>query len=301
MLQPVDLKAIPDGVARRDTPLHGVVRRLRSAVYRYGLAWLPRSYPPSDVPLSIVVPMAEKDLVLGPHCLAHLKQHLQHPITRIVVPGQKSKALADFCRDNGYQYIDENDLLPDCIKTLAYQADGRNRNGWIRQQTLKLSSFNYVDGELVFVCDSDTIFLRPFSMLEGSRQVLFEADEYIDSYHDMSMRLLGPHARYRWSFVTHCMLFQRPIMQALHREIEARHGMAWQEAIVKCLDTSVGAGMAEFELYGNYVYTRYPDAFIGRYWYNRKVPLRGARDVELAEADWRLRRFNSVSDHVRPG
>jgi hypothetical protein len=278
-----------------DSRSHAIARRLRSAAHRYVLAWLPRTYPASDRPVTVMVPMAEKDLTLAPRCIAHLKQNLRHPITRIVVPGQKSKALADFCRDNGYVYIDENDVLPECIKSLAYVADGRNRNGWIRQQALKLGAFGFVDDELVFACDSDTLFLRPFAMLQGERQVLFEADEYIDSYHEMSMRLLGPHQRYRWSFVAHCMLFQRDVMTSLLNDIEARHRMPWPDAIVSCLDRTVGPGLSEFELYGNYLHCRFPDRFVGKYWYNCKLRLR--RDGASVDAG-SVRRFNSVSDHV---
>lgn len=239
--------------------------------------------------------MAEKDLALAPRCIAHLQRYLLHPIDSIVVAGQKSRRLADFCREHGYVYIDENDVLPEHIKSLEYRADGRNRNGWIRQQTLKLGAFDFLPGDLVFACDSDTVFLRPFSMLDGDRQVLFEADEYIDSYHDMSERLLGPHPRHRWSFVAHCMLFQRDVMTALLRDIEQRHTSTWTQAIVTCLDRSIGPGLSEFELYGNYLVDRFPDRFVGRYWYNCKRELR--RDGALLDAG-AMRRFNSVSDHV---
>jgi hypothetical protein len=282
-MEPVRALNLPEAAARR---VHRVRRLIRSAAHRYAVSWLPRSSPASDRAVTIVVPMAEKDLALAPLCIAHLKKNLQHPISKIVIPGQKSKPLADFCRDHNYVYLDENDLLPECIRTLDYRADGRN------------SAFSYVDDDLVFACDSDTLFLRPFSMLEGRRQVLFEADEYIDSYHEMSMRLLGPHQRHRWSFVAHCMLFQRDVMTSLLHEIEIRHAMPWPDAIVKNLNRTVGPGLSEFELYGNYLTNRFPDRFVGKYWYNCKQRLRRGDGSAVALDARSVRRFNSVSDHV---
>ena len=269
-----------------------IPRQLRYRFHRHVTSWLPRSFARSDRPLSIVMPLAEKDVARAGIALAAQRRHLMHPIEAIVVPGQKSALIAKFCADEGLRYIDETELLPRAVLDLDYRFKGYNLNGWIRQQVLKLTAPSYVDAELIAVFDADTVLLRDISFFDGARQILFTADEYVASYHAMTQKLLGPGPRPKRSFVAHFMLLQRDLLLALTSEIEARHGCGLVEAILKNLDTGIAASLSEYELYGTYVTQRHPARATQRYWYNVKAKTLGKLTLGAA------RRFNSVSDHV---
>ena len=242
------------------------------------------------------MPLAVKDLSIAGHSIAGIRRHLQHPLTEVVVAGQAHPDLRDFCDANGFRYIDENAVLPEVVRSFDYVANGYNRNGWIRQQVLKLSVFDYINAENVFVCDADTIFIRPFSVFEGSKQILFEADDYTLPYQAMNQRLLGPLRRYRWSFVAHCMLFQRHLLRDLQACIESHSGKPWLDAVLANIDHASDSSLSEYDLYGNFLFNYHPDAFVGRYWFNRKARLRTEQDRGKAFARYGGR-FNSVSDH----
>jgi len=296
VLGPEAAASLPSWKDEKESKAHKWQRRLRSLLNRYALSYLPRPFPSSTRPITLVVPLAAKDLVVAGRSIAAIKRNLRHPITEVVIPGQSHPDLKAFCAENGFRYIDENDVLPEKVKNFKYVVDGANRNGWVRQQVLKLSAFDYIEADNIFVCDADTIFLRPFSLFEGDKQILFEADEYVLPYHAMNKRLLGPIPRYQWSFVAHCMLFQRHLVKDLHAKIEAYHHKPWLDAVLDNIDHTTEAGLSEYDLYGNFLFNYHREAFVGRYWFNRKTRLRSDGDVEAAIAKYGSR-FNSVSDH----
>ena len=267
-------------------------RQLRYRLHRHVISWWPRRYAASARPVTVLMPLAVKDLARAHVALGALREHLLHPIERVVVPGQKSAEIARFCADHGAVYVDETEVLPRAVLDLDYTARGYNLNGWMRQQILKLTAPSYAGAGDFAVFDSDTVLLRGVSFFEGARQILFTADEYVGDYHAMNERLLGPLPRQPRSFVAHFMLFQADVLAELTRAVEARQGCSLTEAVLKNLDRSTVSGLSEYELYGNFLMHTRPDAACARYWYNVKAKsLRpGAR--------FSARRFNSVSDHV---
>ena len=273
-----------------------VPRQLRRHFHAYVTSWLPRAYTRSDRPLAILMPLAAKDVARAGRCIAALRAHVAHPITRIVVPGQDDARVRAFCRDHGLDYRNEKELLPPSILGLAYAPGGYNLNGWIRQQMLKLTAADYLDDDNILAFDSDTLLLRGLSFFQGERQVLFTSDEYQPSYHAMTQRLLGPLRRHPRSFIAHGMLLQRRYLREMTQAIVARHGGELASAIVAQLDRSVAAGLSEYELYGTWLFNRHRDSFVSRYWYNAKAKTIGLdADAPLAA---RHRRFNSISDHI---
>ncbi|MEO1092651.1 MAG: DUF6492 family protein [Pseudomonadota bacterium] len=266
--------------------------------HRYALAWLPRATATQGEPVSVLVPLAEKDLPTLPVCLASLRANLMHEIRAVHVVGQRSARIEAVCREAGVNYTPEDEVLPGSLVDVAYVAGGRNRGGWLRQQLLKLSWPAFIDAERVVAVDSDTRLLRPlaFQTADG-RDVLFTADEYEAGYARATDRLLGPGRRCSWSFVAHTMLFDRVVMTALQSHIAARAGTPWLDAIIAAVDRTIGAGLSEFDLYGTYRWRSHPDRVVTRYWYNRKVDLTTLRTPRVRSP---LRRFNFLSCHAKP-
>jgi Family of unknown function (DUF6492) len=268
-----------------------LIRRLRSHFHRYAWSWLPRSYGESDRHVVVVMPLAEKDLDVAKFCIAGIRRFLRHPVDRIVAPSQSSRVIEQFCRRHDVEYIEEQTVLSPNVLNFNY------RNGWIRQQLLKLTACSYLDGDNFLVIDSDTVLARELSFFEGSKQILWTADDLVDDYHPFTQEMIGVVRRHPYSFVTHCMLFQRPLLLELQRVIEERFKVNWVDAILSSIRTGTTAGMSEYELYAHFLLKYHPEAFVTKYWYNKKVSLRGGIDAARARALGR--RFNFLSDHVQ--
>lgn len=272
-----------------------LARQVNSAWFRYAQAWFPRSYGQSPHPLTVVIPLAEKDIGIAGACVAAARRHLRHPIARIVVPGQPSARIADFCRKEGLEYRDERSVLDRRVLDFEWRAAGQNRRGWIRQQFLKLTVAEWLEGERFLVLDADTLLARDLAFMEGERQILWRADDLVEDYYAFTEAVIGPVTRRNYSCVSHCMLLQRGVLDALKVHIESRAGTDWIVAMLNAIQTGTLAGMSEYELYAHFLMRERPDAFRLRYWYNRKADLDGPRAIETSLR--RHARFNFLSDH----
>jgi hypothetical protein len=274
-----------------------IERKVSSALYRHFLVNFPRRFEASLIPTTVVMPLAKKDLRQAETTLASIRNNLLHPIERIVIPGQSSSEIAEFCRQVGAVYIDEETVLPNAVRTFDYATRDRNRNGWIRQQILKLMSDQFTATQHVLIIDSDTCLVRKVSFVRNGKPILFFSDEHNATYHECNQRLIGPVRTFRRSFVTHCMLFDRGILAGLHSNIERKCRVQWIDAILSKIERNVEAGFSEYELYGTHVYNAQPHLFQAQYWYNAKY--RGEGRVEPSKLPTRYRKFNFVSSHVK--
>jgi hypothetical protein len=241
------------------------------------------------------MPLAAKDVQRAYLAIGSIRQHVLHPISEIVVVGQDHDAVRQFCRDCDVRYLCEDDVLPATVNEPRLTSDGQLRvRGWLRQQLLKLTAFDYIDAENILVYDADTYLVRDLSFFNGDRQILFLSDEYTKRYDHMIARILGPITRHPRSFVAHFMLLQRDVMKRLHRKALANCGMELIDTILSELDIA-SYQLSEFEIYGNYMHTFEPDRLVTRYWYNQKVAT--DRQFSLEELRSRYRHMNSVSAH----
>jgi uncharacterized protein DUF6492 len=269
-------------------------RKASSAIHKHALIYWPRNFERRDEPVTLVMPLALKDLPQAEASIASVRKHLMHPIEEIIIPGQSSPDIAAFCARVGAKYVDEDAFLPDSVKRFSYVTGSRDRNGWIRQQVLKLSADQMATTRKCLILDSDTCLVRNLSFMRGVRPILFVADEYNATYHACIDRLLGPVLRYPRSFIAHCMLFDRDVLAQLKSLIASHCDMDWTSAVLDRLDRTVGESFSEYELYGTYVFNFAADQFHAEYWYNRKY--RGV--IDLASLPRGCHRQNFVSNHV---
>jgi Family of unknown function (DUF6492) len=263
------------------------------------LSHLPRSFHESDVPVSVLIPLAEKDLVNAGLAIDSIRKNLRHPIEQIIIVGQNSAKISEFCAAMNVVYINEENILGPRILDLKFEINGKNNSGWIRQQIIKLTAFNYVNANNILLHDADTVFVRPLSFFnEEKRQLLFTSDEYMKSYHRMTVKLLGPISRYRRSFIAHGMLFQRDLWIDLVKSIELHCKTDFVTAIISVMASDKAAVLSEYELYGNFLYNHHPDRYYLRYWFNFQLLHHHTDNLELLMKKYT--KYNSVSHHIRP-
>ena len=276
-----------------------IARKWRQYFYRYLWSYMPRRYRPSDVALSVLIPLAVKDLENVKLAIDSIRINLMHPIDQIVVVGQNDQRIQTWCENENLVYLNEEDILPTEILNLNFKINGKNNNGWIRQQIIKLSAFQFMQADIILVHDADTIFVRPISFFDKQhRQILFTSDEYIKNYHIMTDLLIGPLKRYRRSFIAHGMVFQRDWMESLQQKIATYCKTSWISAILNRIEGFPDASLSEYELYGNYIVNEYNDHITIKYWYNYQIMTKSLLNIDMIREKYR--RFNSVSHHIRP-
>ena len=257
---------------------------------------LPRRYPRSDKPLAIMIPLAEKDLARVARAVESLRRHVLHPISEIVIAGQDSDSIRAFCAASGLRYVCENDVLPAWVNEPRLTPDGALRvRGWVRQQLLKLTVFDWIDAPNVLVHDADNCLLHDVSYFEGERQVLYLSDEYTRRYQPLLDEALGPFSRFHRSYVTHFMLLQRDLVRELNGHVMRQQGAGVSDFIASRLDMAHGFMLSEFELYGNFLNSFHPGRFVTRYWFGRNAS--DDRDVSLAHLRSRYPGMNFVATH----
>ena len=272
-----------------------VPRNLRMRAMRI-CSHLPRRYPRSEKPLAIMIPLAEKDLGRVARAVESLREHVLHPISEIVIAGQDSDAIRAFCAANGLRYVCENEVLPAWVNEPRLTPEGGLRvRGWVRQQLLKLTVFDWLDAQNVLVHDADNCLLHDVSYFEGERQVLYLSDEFTRHYQPLLDEALGPFSRFHRSFVTHFMLLQRDLVGGLDAHVMRQQGLSMADFIGARLDMAHSCMLSEFELYGNFLNSFHPERFVTRYWFGRNAS--NDRDASLTHLRAKYAGMNFVATH----
>ncbi len=188
--------------------------------------------------------------------------------------------------DDKAGFINENDILPfDHVHEVMKHAlkdilNGRELprgvTGWYYQQFLKMQYASLCPDEYYLVWDGDTIPCKPFSMFQenGNIPYLDLKQEYHEEYFRVMAKLIpGMEKNIRKSFIAEHMLIKCNIMRKLISEIEQNSiipGTAFWEKIIYAIDTDKlqSNSFSEFETYGTFVVSRYPDAYRFRDWHS---------------------------------
>jgi len=212
------------------------------------------NFKPSDVPIDVLIPVCEKDLLILPLALQGLREQVKHPIAAIYIIATDSGVIKDFCRLHNCCFVDEASVLGYTAKDLDIKImpEGRDRSGWIFQQLLKLSG-KIGHSPYFLTLDADHILLRPHVFLtKDGKTIFYGSREYHHPYYENIKSILGFIPKSRLSYVAHKMLFDRKQLAVLRSRIEERMGKPWDKAICESLDRTQISGFSEFELYGNF-------------------------------------------------
>lgn len=249
----------------------------------------------SELPLDILIPVAEGDTDVLPVTLEGAMRNLAHPVGKIwVVTSHGSKA-ARVAEEMGCQVVDEDDVLPIKRTDISYQHDSLDRSGWLFQQLIKLSADLITSSDHVLVLDADTVFVRPQAFTSGRRVVLLHSSEYHEPYFQVYRSLIGRAPSSRVSCTTHHLLARRDSLRGLRSLIERRWSLPWWQAILNVCDYSSISGFAETETYGNYELAFGPKV-ARRWWQNLGLPRSQLLDLEQLQNRFG-KQFRTLSFH----
>lgn len=227
----------------------------------------------SQTRIDIVIPAIEKDFLTLPMVIDSAREHIIHPIGKIIVIAPRSRKIEELCLQKDCQFIWEDSVLPLTKKDIDYNVNGEDRSGWLFQQLLKMGADSLISEEFYLALDADTILIRPQIFEANGKTILLHSDEHHQPYFDAYEDLFGKKARTDLSFVSHQMMIENSKMAALKREIEERNfGKKWYEVLIGKIDRSEGASLSEYEIYGQWMLQNYPDGIIREYWFNIALP-----------------------------
>ena len=171
--------------------------------------------------------------------------------------------------------LDQDTLIPtvdlQSIKHfLAKKGANPERAGWYFQQFLKMAVCDLsAISEHYLIWDSDTIMLQPIQFFSPEGTVFIKSrlethDPYIETYRNLLKR--GPQVDF--SFIAeHFMVkraFMKELISAITNQPPSNHLWVWK--IMNAIDQAhlSHAGFSEFETYGNFVSSHYPESITCR-------------------------------------
>jgi len=169
------------------------------------------------------------------------------------------------------EVIDEDKLLVGLTKANVREALARRigdikRAGWYFQQFLKMA-YAMIDfgSEFYIVWDADTVALRPQQLFSsGGKPRMLRKEEHNAAYFSTMSKLLGIDRQVDFSFIAENMIISTSYMRELISEISREGDKVnfWRYIIdsIDIIDLPL-SGFSEFETYGNYVYSKYPDSY----------------------------------------
>ena len=198
------------------------------------------------------------------------------PIKEIcVIGGGKVEALLP--QNYPIVFIDENELVDfDAIKNLIVKRTRNNeagkRAGWYVQQFIKMGFARTCPDDFYLLWDSDTVPLKPVNMLEADSPIFDCKTEYHEPYFK-TIEKLFPNLKkcIEGSFISEHMIIKTSLMRQMLNEIEANEALAggnFAEKIINAVPVEdLGkSGFSEFETFGTYVQSKFPDEYSLREW-----------------------------------
>lgn len=252
-----------------------------------------RASAPVDV--TVVTPAVEKDFAFLPIALASLVNLRDVRVVECVVVTPTPESLSGLNPGFPVRVISDEEALAGVTSPPSVVVAGRDRTGWILQQLVKLSCFNFATTPYVLWHDADTAFVRPTSSRRLDKTILYVAKEYHSPYQNFIDRVYPGLRKQHVSFVGHSMLVQREALLQLLSEISER--TSWEVALVDALDRNENSAMSEFDLYARYALARWSTSHTtgGRRHLDVKAPPVSLRDAEMT---YRAR-TTSISYHRR--
>ena len=248
---------------------------------------------PDQLLLSLVVPSIPSDINVLLGNTSIFFKYL--PIKNIYIIGPDTIEDRIMQRnDSRLIFINENEFVD--VKKIREIYSSRtneniNRSGWYVQQFIKMQFSRFTQDEYYLIWDSDTLPLKPVKIFDESSRPFFDMKtEFYKAYFDTITKLFPDvHKVINKSFISEHMIINSNFMRVLIDEIEANSaldGKNFQEKIINVISVKdlSGSGFSEFETYGSYVMTRYPESYIFRDWHSLRSNIKFYRNTsELTE------------------
>lgn len=217
-----------------------------------------------DEPIDVVIPAAPKDLSILNLCIQGIREYGENIRRIIVVSKERLTDQAEWFDEGLYPFSYDDvarALAKEHPRLVDYMMHREPRTGWYFQQLLKIYAPLVIPAisSNVLILDADVIFLRPISFMNKAHAGLYNvATTFHEPYFPHAKRLLPDFRKVfpQYSGITHHMLFQRSVIEALLQEVEGHHHRpSWYAFCYHvAMDSLTFSGASEYEIYFNFVF-----------------------------------------------
>ena len=241
--------------------------------------------------LDVVIPLGSDDLDIIDFSVRSVRDHVKD-VRNIYLVSASNRGIA------GTRFIDERNF-PFDIDAVRQMLGAREQSGWYLRQLIKLHFSLVTPGSLeqVLAVDAGTIFLRPCRFIEGRRPIFNFGDGYYPPYFEHMARLYPAlHRMFAYSGATHCMMFRRPWLAEMHKDVEALHApLPFWKAYLQAVDpANRERGASEEELYFHFCLMFHASDLVIRHF--RWSDAASVEDVKSGRLD-----YVSLHDRLRKG
>jgi len=255
-----------------------------------------------NIKYDLVLPINNNDVDKFISMQKNFEKFIKYDKIVVICPRENE----NFIGNNSFILIEENLLVPKKKLTnlfLRLGIEKLNRVGWYEQQFLKMAYSRICKKEYYLIWDSDTYPIRPVNMFKNGHPIFDMKKEYNSAYFITLSRLIPNLQLSKMSYISEHMIIKTEYMKNLLNEIESNSnipGNSFWEKIIYSIDKNeiIFSGFSEFETYGSYVDTRYPNFYRHRKWYS----VRNAADffgnienVKENDLIWLSKDYNAIS------
>ena len=248
--------------------------------------------------MDIVLLVGTRDCFIAKKTIQYIKSNLSSDTVFLITDSRNKKFFPDkFIRQYNIVLIDENKLVPGLsfatVKSLIKKRCEWKNYGWYLQQFLKMgfATSEYAK-ELYLIWDADTFPLKPLHFYENGKFFITPKTEYHIPYFKTIHKLLNLDKIADYSFIAEHLIIDVNIMKEMINILMKSdvQGDTWWEKIINALDVNDKTEKAmfafsEFETYGTYLLTYFPDLLVKRtlktYREAGKIYGRGVTDKQL--------------------
>jgi hypothetical protein len=201
--------------------------------------------------MNVIIPSAPKDYTKLPYVIKNIAANVCPKVENIYIftPTKLDLKINDLNIIN----ILENDV----IKYDKYRI--KYRPTWQYAMYLKLFQ-DVTEGNEYLVMDSDHILIKNFNLYDKDNKPYFflTADQNAQEYFNFSKSVFNIGREYNFSFISEIMLINKNVVENMLTSINCNRDNFFYK-----FENYISrqCHLAEYELYGNYVYKNFPDMY----------------------------------------
>ena len=182
------------------------------------------------------------------------------------------------------------------------------KDGWYEQQFLKMAYSRICKKKYYLIYDTDTIPIKTINLFENNQPYFDMKTEHHLPYFNTLNRLIPGLKFSKRSYISEHMMIKTTLMKNLLETIEMNNripGKLFWEKILMAIDAKDmnHSGFSEYETYGSYVDTRYPNIYKHRVWHSKRdanIFLGSSENLNEGDIKWFSQYYNALSFEKNP-
>jgi len=202
----------------------------------------------------VLITCGSKDFNKLPHCVESIKKNINgfnviYVVSNVVYT---EKAIP------GVTYVLDDAVMD--FSFLKLTGNNTHRKGWYKQQFIKL--FQTFTNDDYLVVDADVYFNKPISILENEKPTfLLGQNQFHEPYFQLMKKVFGITKVFQHSFINEVMYFKREYVNELIKLSGMDKSVLYTKIVETINEIDHPSGFSEFETYGNFIISYYPESY----------------------------------------